>query len=88
MALDPSHPEALYNLGFVAQDQGDDASAIHYFEAALASDPDFADCHFNLALALVSSERAADAASHWRRYLEIEPDGPWASVAERHLTNA
>ncbi|MEM7604145.1 MAG: tetratricopeptide repeat protein, partial [Myxococcota bacterium] len=72
-----------YNLGFVAQEHGDDEGAVALFEGALASDPSFADAHFNLALALTSLGR--DAGAHWRSYLALEPEGEWAEIARRHL---
>jgi hypothetical protein len=27
----------------------------------------------------------ARAHTHWKRYLEIEPTGPWADIARHHL---
>ncbi|MGM0628640.1 MAG: tetratricopeptide repeat protein, partial [Candidatus Fermentibacterota bacterium] len=41
-ALDPSDPLALHNLGMLALEQGDTASARGYLQQALAADPAFA----------------------------------------------
>ena len=40
-----------FNLAVVLEDAGRSAEAMPLYEAALAIDPKFADCHYNLALA-------------------------------------
>jgi DNA-binding transcriptional MerR regulator len=85
LALDAEQPEAHYNLGFLALSAGNSALAITHLEHAVAHDPSFADAHFNLALAYEEATRYADACRHWERYLVLDPDGPWAAVARRHL---
>jgi tetratricopeptide (TPR) repeat protein len=82
---DPEQPEALYNLGFVYFERDDLDEAIFHFTEALTSDPSFADAHFNLAMALEERGEVRAARPHWQHYLALEPDGPWADIAAKHL---
>lgn len=85
LAIDPAQPEARYNLGFLAYERGEPELAVGHFEAALATDPSFADAHFNLAMAYEDTRRFDDARRHWNQYLQLDPQGPWAEIARRHL---
>jgi tetratricopeptide (TPR) repeat protein len=85
LAIDPTQPEAGYNLGFLAYEGGDIEAAADHFERALTHDPSFADAHFNLAMAFEELGRHAEARPHWETYVELEPSGPWAEIARRHL---
>ena len=72
-------------LGFLAFERGEMPEATERFARAVEHDPGFADAHFNLAMALESLGEGARAKPHWRTYLELDPDGPWAEIAEKHL---
>jgi len=48
-------------------------------------DPTYADAIFNLALLFQRTERHAEAANWWRRYLKLDDDSPWAARAKRAL---
>ncbi len=85
LEVDTEQPEALYNLGFLAFERGEMAEACERFAQAVEHDPGFADAHFNLAMALESLGDGAAAKPHWKTYLELDPDGPWAEIAEKHL---
>ncbi|MGB0679395.1 MAG: tetratricopeptide repeat protein [Polyangiales bacterium] len=87
LVLDAEQPEALYNLGFLSLEDGDAATAVTWFQKALDADPSFADAHFNLAMALEESQREAQAIVHWRAYLRLEREGPWADAARHRLRN-
>lgn len=87
LSIDEEQPEAYYNLGFLAFERGDMEEAVRLFGAAVEHDPGFADAHFNLAMALEETERRTDARKHWRSYLELDPTGPWAEIARRHLSS-
>ena len=58
----------LFNLGVLLDDQHRGAEALAAYEAAVASDPDFADAHYNLGLLYESLGRAKDAIRHMARY--------------------
>ncbi|MDQ3032127.1 MAG: tetratricopeptide repeat protein [Myxococcota bacterium] len=85
LALDTDQPEAWYNLGFLAFERGDLEEAVRHFDRAASSDPGFADAHFNLAMALEEIGRSREARVHWETYLRLDPSGPWAEIAKRHL---
>jgi len=83
--LEPDQPEAHYNLGYLSYEEGEPLEAIPMFERAIELDPDFGDAHFNLAMALEEVGRRASAREHFTAYLSLEPAGPWAEIARRHL---
>jgi len=94
IAIDDRQPEAHYNLGYLRMERGKFGAAIESLRTAVACDSRFADAHFNLAMALEQSggstneDRRAirtEAHSHWRRYLDLEPEGTWADIARAHL---
>lgn len=83
--LDPHQPEAFYNLGFLAFERGELMRAADLFGRAVTSDPAFADAQFNLGMVLEELGRSREARVHWECYLELDPDGPWAEIARKHL---
>lgn len=85
MAADATQAEAPYNLAYLLVERGDHAHAVGLFEKAIALRPDFSEAHFNLAMALAELGRRDRARTHWRRYLELEPRGPWSALARQHL---
>ena len=66
-------------------DQGQCDKAVVCFERALDADPDYADALFNLGLLHQRSDRHAEAATCWRRYLALDKDSHWASRARQAL---
>ena len=63
------------------EEDGDDRGALAHYRRALAADPLYPDLHINLALLYEKLERERAATDHWRRYLQLDPTGPWAEVA-------
>jgi tetratricopeptide (TPR) repeat protein len=82
---DPNFAIAWYNLADVLDDQGRMADAMVCLENAIKADPTYADAIFNLALLFQRTERHAEAANWWRRYLKLDDDSPWAARAKRAL---
>ena len=58
---------------------------VESFRRALASDPSFADAHFNLAMTLQELGQVDEARQHWEAYLKLDPESKWAEIARRHL---
>ncbi len=87
MEADTTLAEAPYNLAYLLVEEGRQGDALALFERAIALRPDFAEAHFNLAMALSELGHRDRARGHWRRYLELEPRGPWATVARHNLDN-
>ncbi len=83
--LDEDLVEARANLGCVLAEQGDRELAVAALEGALALHPDYADAHFHLARTLDELQRGDEAARHWREFLRLAPESPWALTARQRL---
>lgn len=88
VALDDRQPEAHYNLGYVMLERGDARRSAEHFTKAVERDSRFADAHFNLAMALEQMGSRSEARTHWKRYLDLEPNGTWADIARKHISSA
>ena len=86
--LDEDYVEARANLGCVLAETGHRDLAVAAFEGALRYHKDYADVHYHLARTLDELARPADAAEHWRAFLELAPDSPWAEEARARLGNS
>jgi tetratricopeptide (TPR) repeat protein len=82
---DPLFAEAWYNLSDVLDEQGRIEAAVDCLRSALRAAPDYADALFNLALLLQRSNKYAEAAEYWRRYLAHDTQSEWAARARRSL---
>ena len=74
MAGDPTHPDALYNLGLCLQRVGRAADAAVAYQRALAVKPDYADAYNNLAAAYRTLGRFDLAAEAFERAIVCRPD--------------
>ncbi len=83
--IDPTFADAWYNLSDLLDEQGRVEGAIECLRAALRVAPDYADATFNLALLLQRTNRYAEAADYWRRYLASDCQSEWAARARRSL---
>jgi tetratricopeptide (TPR) repeat protein len=71
LKLDPHNSACLFNLGFIAERQGDDAQAEAMFQQALHSNPDFAAALLELANLRIVSKKYSEAAVLLRKYVEV-----------------
>ena len=83
--LDEEYVEARANLGCVLAELGERELAAAAFAGALAFHDQYADAHFHLARTLDDLGRPAEADQHWRRFLDLAPESPWAETARRRL---
>ena len=83
--LDEDYVEARANLGCVLAETGRQELAIAAFEGALRYHPDYADVHYHLARTLDDLGHRLNAEGHWRRFLALAPDSPWAAEAAQRL---
>ena len=83
--LDENYLEARANLGCVLAEQGDRELAVAAFEGALSLHPDYTDVHLHLARTLDDLGRADEASGHWREFLRLAPESPWAATARERL---
>jgi tetratricopeptide (TPR) repeat protein len=85
LELDEDYVEARANLGCVLAETGHAELAIAAFEGALSSHPDYPDAHYHLARVLDDLGRFGEAEDHWRAFLELAPESPWADEARTRL---
>lgn len=83
--LDEDYVEARANLGCVLAETGQPDLAIAAFEGALAYHRDYPDVHYHLARTLDELGRGSDADQHWREFLTLAPNSPWADEAQARL---
>jgi tetratricopeptide (TPR) repeat protein len=83
--LDEDYVEARANLGCVLVEQGETELAVAAFEGALSLHPGYADARFHLAHTLDDLKRREEAAYHWREFLRLAPESPWAAIARERL---
>ena len=81
IALEDDLFETHFNLGNVYHDLGRLEEAERCYAAALGLNPEYADAHFYLAVTLEKQGRSGEARPHWRRYLELAPEGEWVELA-------
>jgi tetratricopeptide (TPR) repeat protein len=75
---DPRYALAYFDLGNVLDETQRVAEAIGAYKVALQLAPTYADAHYNLALAYERSGQPRLALHHWRAYLKLDGQGPWA----------
>jgi tetratricopeptide (TPR) repeat protein len=83
--LDEDYVEARANLGCILAEIGQAELAVAAFEGALYSHGDYPDAHYHLARVLDDLGRFGEAESHWREFLELAPESPWAEEARIRL---
>ena len=83
--LDEDYVEARANLGCVLAETGQGDLAVAAFEGALAYHGDYADVHYHLARTLDELGRRQQAQQHWKAFLELAPESPWADEARGRL---
>ncbi|MGH8289396.1 MAG: tetratricopeptide repeat protein [Steroidobacteraceae bacterium] len=61
----------LFNLGVALEDLGEKAAALDAYHAAISEDPNFADCHYNLARLYESAGKTQHAIRHLGQYRRL-----------------
>ncbi|HUY90932.1 MAG TPA: tetratricopeptide repeat protein [Pirellulales bacterium] len=84
--LDEDYVEARANLGCVLAETQQHDLAAAAFAGALAYHPDYADAHYHLARTLDELGRRDEAEVHWRAFLDLTVDSPWALAASQRLS--
>jgi len=75
---DSRYALAYFDLGNVLDETQRLEEAIAAYKTALQLAPTYADAHYNLALAYERSRQPRLAIKHWRAYLKLDGQGPWA----------
>ena len=71
---DPHSTLCLFNLGYIAERQGDSATAEAMFQQALRTNPNFPDALLELANLRVVEKRLPEAAELLRKYVQVSHD--------------
>lgn len=85
---DPKYALAFFDLGNVLDELQRLPDAIDAYKTAIRLVPDYADAHYNLALAYERQAEPRRALSHWVRYTQLDPVGPWANHARLQAQKA
>jgi tetratricopeptide (TPR) repeat protein len=79
----------LATLNFERSKYADSSSrltkAIKHFDTAIELDPNLAEALFNRALCHDQMNHHVEARADWERYLQLDPDSPWASEVRERL---
>jgi tetratricopeptide (TPR) repeat protein len=87
LELDEEYVEARASLGCVLAELGELELAAATLEGALTYHAEFADVHFHLAHVLERLARDGEAADHYRTFLALAPESPWAEDARDRLAS-
>ena len=74
LKLDARNSTSLFNLGFIAERQGDAADAESKFQEALRSNPDYPEALLELANLRMAAKRLPEAENLLRRYVRVSHD--------------
>ena len=91
LKLDPHNVACLFNLGYIAERQGDEESAEAKFEQVLHADPNFADALLELANLRIERKRYVEALELLKRYVRVSRNPAIGyyklAMVERNLHN-
>ncbi|MEK6396847.1 MAG: tetratricopeptide repeat protein, partial [Terriglobus sp.] len=79
--IDPDYALAFFDLGNVLDELRRLPEAIVAYHRAIQLVPQYADAHYNLALAYERTGEKRKALRHWLCYVRLDPVGPWATHA-------
>ncbi len=86
--LDTNNYLVCYNLANLYDEVGNLDRALQLYHDALKLFPDYEPAVFNLAVVYEKLGRHSEAKTWWKKYLEVEPQGEWAQIAQEHLAEA
>ncbi len=74
LRVEPDNPLVLHLLGVIAHQVGKNDIAVDLIDRAIGVNPNFAEAHYNLSLALQKLNRAEEAIDSLRSALALSPD--------------
>jgi tetratricopeptide (TPR) repeat protein len=83
--LNESFVEARASLGCVLTELKQPELAIAAFKGALTHHSEYPDVHFHLARLLDDRDHVLEAEYHWKHFLKLAPQSPWADLARLRL---
>jgi tetratricopeptide (TPR) repeat protein len=85
ITIDPRYALGYFDLGNVLDETGRVAEAIQAYNTALQLAPTYGDAHYNIALAYEKIREPRKALKHWRAYVKLDSNGPWAVHARNQM---
>ena len=79
--------DAMFNQGVILWNAGKIPEAKKQFEGAVAANPNHAESHYQLGMALVNEGNLAGATTEFETYLKLAPTGPNAATAKGILSS-
>ncbi|WP_164855887.1 tetratricopeptide repeat protein [Lujinxingia sediminis] len=79
--LAPDDPRPVHSLGILAFSEENPDEALKYYNEVRALDPNYAPAYFNQGFILAKLGETEEAARAFERYLELAPEGPYATRA-------
>lgn len=73
--------DAIYNQGIILWNAGKIAEARDKFKEAVAANPNHAESHYQLGMAMLNEGQMATAVSEFETYLKLAPSGQFAAQA-------
>ncbi len=74
LALDPRNASCLFNLGFIAERQGQSSAAEGYFQKVLAVNPDHPEALLEIANMRIAAKKFPEAEELLRHYVRVSND--------------
>ena len=74
--------DAMFNQGVILWNAGKIPEAKKQFEGAIAANPNHAESHYQLGMAMVNEGNLAGATAEFETYLKLAPTGPNAATAK------
>jgi tetratricopeptide (TPR) repeat protein len=74
LKLDPHNNSCLFNLGVIAEQQGDAAAAEGFFQQILRANPNYPDALLELANIRIAAKKYPEAAELLRKYVAVSKD--------------
>lgn len=88
LKTNPGDPRALTDLGTIYYSLKDVDTAVKYYTAAIHSDPNNAEAHYNLGMAFAETGLVLEAIREWRLVLDLVSEGDVADRARLALERA
>ena len=86
LGFEPKNPEDFYNLGCLAAQQGDFATASEYFQKTIELAADFEEAYYNLALVQENLGDENSAVKNWEIYVEfLDEDSSETVMVSEHI---
>lgn len=75
----------FYNIGNLLFEQGQSSESAKYYQLALDRNPNFADAHMQMGLALIQQGMFVEAKPHLQKVVELDPESQNAALAQQFL---